>query len=103
MRRLLLASAVLIALLASAHSMTAQSDYLGAVGLRLGPAYGITGKYFVTPSWALEGHFSGRRRGFEMTALAEKHRVPRRLANLLAQFRVLDHDEPPILNIERRR
>jgi hypothetical protein len=73
MKRLLLASAALIALMACAQGLRAQSDYLGSVGLRLGPGFGITGKYFLNPSWAVEGHFTSRRRGYQLTALAQRH------------------------------
>lgn len=53
--------------------LSAQSDYRGALGLRAGSAFGLSGKYFLQRDLALEGHFTSRRRGYELTALALKH------------------------------
>ena len=60
-------------LLLSFSALHAQSDYTGALGLRAGPGFGICGKYFLTRDIALEGLFSSRRRGYELTALGLKH------------------------------
>jgi len=70
MKRLLLAAALFF----TATLLSAQSDYQGAFGLRAGSGFGLSGKYFLNRDLALEGHFTSRRRGYELTALALKHR-----------------------------
>ncbi len=65
---------VLAFALLSAFGLHAQADYTGALGLRAGSSFGISGKYFLTRDVALEGHFASRRRGYELTALGLKHR-----------------------------
>ncbi|MBI1193256.1 MAG: hypothetical protein GC205_08785 [Bacteroidetes bacterium] len=70
MKHLLVAAALLF----STASLFAQSDYQGAFGLRAGSGFGLSGKYFLNRDLALEGHFTSRRRGYELTALGLKHR-----------------------------
>jgi hypothetical protein len=73
MPRLLLAFCLAFSTLAIPQHVEAQADYIGAVGMRGGPGFGLSGKYFVTPNWAVEGHFTSRRRGLEMTGLVQRH------------------------------
>ncbi len=51
-----------------------QIAYTGALGLRIGSSFGISGKYFLTEDIALEGYFTSRRKGYEFTVLGLKHR-----------------------------
>ena len=49
-------------------------DYSTAIGLRLGPYYGLTVKHFIASDRALEGILATRRGGFGITGLYEIHR-----------------------------
>ncbi len=73
MPRILLAFCLAFAAIALPQRLEAQADYIGSVGLRGGPGFGLSGKYFMTPQWAVEGLFTSRRRGLEITALATRH------------------------------
>jgi hypothetical protein len=55
------------------HEANAQS-YKFSLGLRGGLANGLTGKYFVADTKAIEGIFSVRYRGFAVTGLYEIHK-----------------------------
>jgi hypothetical protein len=65
---------LLILFALSSLALSAQADYRGALGLRAGPGFGLSGKYFLNQDIALEGHFRSRRMGYELTALAMQHR-----------------------------
>lgn len=55
-------------------SSEAQSYYRYAVGLRVGPAFGISGKHFLNRNTAIEGIFQARWRGVIVTGLYEYSR-----------------------------
>ncbi len=48
-------------------------DYVDALGFRAGASLGVTYKHFLTRNAALEGIFSSRWRGFNLTGLYEVH------------------------------
>ena len=54
-------------------SITKAQDYSTAVGVRGGWAYGLTVKHFLTENAAIEGIFSSRWQGFNITGLYEIH------------------------------
>jgi len=54
--------------------ISAQQDYSGAVGIRLGTYNGVTGKMFLNSNSALEGILSSRWNGFNLTGLYEFHK-----------------------------
>ncbi len=49
-------------------------DYSKSIGIRGGYPTALTGKFFTTPSVALEGMLTGYRGGFEFTGLYEMHK-----------------------------
>lgn len=63
---------VSMVLLLGVGSLCAQ-PYSTGLGIRLGQGTSITGKMFVLDNHAIESIFTIRNRGFEMTALYEKH------------------------------
>lgn len=80
MKKTLLALAFLLSL---SLSLSAQKNYNTGIGLRLGPAYGLTVKHFLSGAGAIEGilhsrHYGGGRgwggsSGFNLIGLYEHH------------------------------
>ncbi len=48
-------------------------DYRTALGLRLGPSYGVTVKHFYKTDQAIEGILDARRGGFNLAVLWQQH------------------------------
>lgn len=62
-----------IFLLFFGYSTIQAQDYNTAVGLRIGPSYGITVKHFIKSNAAIEGILQTRRGGFNLIGLYEFH------------------------------
>ncbi|MEL6141317.1 MAG: hypothetical protein AAFU67_06845 [Bacteroidota bacterium] len=63
---------LIVALYSPTHLFS--QDYSTAIGLRLGPYYGLTVKHFIASDRALEGILATRSGGFGITGLYEVHR-----------------------------
>jgi len=64
---------VLVLLLFFTLSKLQAQDYQTALGLRIGPSYGITVKHFLKSNAAIEGILQTRRGGFNLIGLYEFH------------------------------
>ena len=69
MKKYIFFTAFIFALISNSKAQ----DYQNAVGIRLGPSYGLTIKHFITTNDAVEGILTTRWGGFNLTGLFERH------------------------------
>jgi hypothetical protein len=75
----LIAAIVFFVLICTAVS---GQDYKTGIGIRLGSSNGITLKHFIAPNIAMEGLFTVRYGGYNITGLYEIHAEPFSISNL---------------------
>ena len=68
-----LKSILFVIALVLAGAVVQAQDYKTALGLRIGPSYGITVKHFIKSNGAIEGILQTRRGGFNLIGLYEFH------------------------------